>query len=512
MALVFDLPVELFFKIMANLSAEQIFRMSQTCKTAHEWVSQREVWKTALKEACDSNHLFEPTYPMESMDVPHLRRAALAIGRTARRSSGSQEIRAVHREDQATRTARGLKKLGALNDVCIIPGGRYLVELNSDCLRLWDLGIPWPSNDRIDTVKLLSTIGGSEAFVCNFERLSTPLRCGDKMFRFVAIAQDRTSGHMVLKVYEVGPLPGDNEIRLLASKDTGAVFGTNWRCWLDGDCVITALWRYSHIIVWDYVRNIHASWESPIQDLLEVTSIDGIFIAWAHTGVIFWTTPELVEMDASVSLMEQDIGSNRPPTFYDTIKYPSWKAQHNLALCKPRVMMSSTWYRPLISSLTFDMVAFYRGIAHDGHPITNVSITRHRCNIPQKTMTQQGAPHVIRNFDTTKAAPSDNPYHIPLVERTMAIFSQQAVMGPKIPFIVLSTPPLGDDSIGEWNLETFAPSIDGVSWMWMGQASICPASGLAAYVCIDSEGRALYTASMRQLKLLLVRENLTDVK
>ncbi|KAF6764489.1 hypothetical protein DFP72DRAFT_423698 [Ephemerocybe angulata] len=511
MALLSDLPVELFVKIMANLSAEQIFRMSQTCKTAHERVSQREVWKTALKEACDSNHLFKPTYPMESMDVPHLRRAALAIGRTARRSSGSQEIRAVHREDQATRTARGLRELGELKDVCIIPGGRYLVEVNSDCLRLWDLGTPWSSNDRIDTVKLISTRAGPKAFGCKFQSMgrSTPLRCGNNKFRFLALAQDATLGHLVLEVYEIGPLPEDNEIRLLASKEVGVWPGTHWRFWLDGDRVNAVLWVHSRVIVWDYVRNLHAFWCFHDQDLLEVTSIDDAVIAWTYIGVIVWNAPELVEMDASVSLVDQDPDSNHPPTVYATMQFPSWKVPPG-ASCEPSVMMSSTWYRPFISPLTFDMVAFYREIADDGRPRTHVSITRHRCNIPQKTMIQQGAPHVIRNFDTTKAKPSETPYHIPLADCTLAIFSEHNPMVPKGPFIVLSTPPLGDDSIREWNLETFVPPID---IGWMSRASICPASGLAAYVCAGSAGSAFQGALMRQeLRILLVRENLTGVK
>lgn len=120
-------------------------KAEKTCKLFHQLVSDKHIWETAVLSMCRHNGLFEPSYPIESMGVTDLQKAAfgpILFNRRIRRLHASQHgaIPTLH----PCKTE--LSELIPNTCAELIPGGRYLLagQSFSGSIELWGLGIAGP--------------------------------------------------------------------------------------------------------------------------------------------------------------------------------------------------------------------------------------------------------------------------------------------------------------------------------------------------------------------------------
>jgi hypothetical protein len=150
----------------------------KTCKALNGVVSQREVWRSALKKTCEKHSFFEPSFPMDSMTLDELRRSAMGprrwyqkIAKSIRMQEplqpSSNRLILVH-EDETTHAR-----------IHIIPGGRYLLASTDYSITLWDLGSPYMEQC---SPRILHTL----RFKARVSDVSSPVIYNTSLLRFTA--------------------------------------------------------------------------------------------------------------------------------------------------------------------------------------------------------------------------------------------------------------------------------------------------------------------------------------
>ena len=125
--------------LVAQVAGERI----KTCKTFELTSRQRVVWLAALHRVCLDNTLFLPSFPIPDMSDLELEQAAIAPHRWI-------QLCGVFKKQQpgdpgailcprTTRVIRDVAKL-SMQNLFLVPGGRYLVVTTCNRLFLWDLG------------------------------------------------------------------------------------------------------------------------------------------------------------------------------------------------------------------------------------------------------------------------------------------------------------------------------------------------------------------------------------
>lgn len=139
----------------------------QVSRALHDIATHREVWVAHLKRICYLYRLFLPSFPIDSMDVVQLQRAALAPRRWTNIvqrnsvSSNDSELNSdgVQPVSSITTCLREYEDWGSR--LVLVPGGRYLFSINSRGLYvdLWDLGAagqsPWQKPVLVASVESL---------------------------------------------------------------------------------------------------------------------------------------------------------------------------------------------------------------------------------------------------------------------------------------------------------------------------------------------------------------------
>lgn len=130
---------------------------SQTCKQLHKALSDIGIWKAALRELCRREHLFEPSFPIEEMEVQDLQRAALGPALWKNKVHRHAKLGSDHPLPHIERSfggdyEPGLSRRTPFRQVHIVPGGRYLISTSAKFITLWDLGSPTPALCRTPSV------------------------------------------------------------------------------------------------------------------------------------------------------------------------------------------------------------------------------------------------------------------------------------------------------------------------------------------------------------------------
>ncbi|KAF6764490.1 hypothetical protein DFP72DRAFT_423719 [Ephemerocybe angulata] len=497
MAPLTDTPVELLFKIAADLDAIDVFRLSQACKLLHEMASQHQVWATALRGTCRSSQIFEPTYPIDSMELPHLRRAALAPWRPVNILPGP-EIRpgSALRNDTILPQIISGHCVAMVLRVHLIPGGRYLIELVRRCFQIWDLGVPWTLENDLSSPVVICTQNADTGLA--FNDISKPVRSGTDTLRMIAhgvppsVSLGDNDSASFLQIYEIGPLPKDCRIRLLAKHRVGdLVIPKPMRYWLSGDRVYFVC-DDTHVLVWDYIRSLYASWnlvpssltwEGEAGELKQCTSVGDIFIVWTETRVVALNIPQLCDMNPSLSLSELSRHPvNPPPTLNSTFRYPSDTPRtrghdRTSPSFASHVLIPSIWYQLQGSSLIFDLVIRPRLDSE------NIKLTRLHCDVSR--------PRAMLQIIQNKTIPrfSEGTAYLPLsyelsLNHAVVIFlpdRDHNFYASPYP-IILTTPPLDMKDADKTQFDASVTRIK-TRLFWRRGPDICPTSGRAAYVC-----------------------------
>ncbi|RXW23660.1 hypothetical protein EST38_g2212 [Candolleomyces aberdarensis] len=139
------LPNELQFHICSETTVEDLMALGKTCKALHQVVSDRRLWEVAVLSMCRHHGLFEPSYPVESMGVVDLQKAAFGPILFNRRMKKFQANISGKMPTLRPGENKFVNKLTSTISE-LIPGGRYLLTGGSftGSIVLWDLGTAGP--------------------------------------------------------------------------------------------------------------------------------------------------------------------------------------------------------------------------------------------------------------------------------------------------------------------------------------------------------------------------------
>ncbi|KAJ2915563.1 hypothetical protein MD484_g4843, partial [Candolleomyces efflorescens] len=207
-------PLELYLKLFSDLEPLELLQLSQTCKQLHETLSDKQIWKTALRKMCSQEHLFEPSFPIEEMEVGDMQRAALGPTLWKNKVHRHAKLGPNHPLPYVERSfggdyEPGLRREVIFTDTHIVPGGRYLLSSSTKFITLWDLGPPLTALRQTPRVVDTLSLEGTGWYV---RRLDPPI-IQTSSLRFGAQVSDWLSTDITYKVFEIGPLPEDVCIR-----------------------------------------------------------------------------------------------------------------------------------------------------------------------------------------------------------------------------------------------------------------------------------------------------------
>ncbi|KAF8801581.1 hypothetical protein BYT27DRAFT_7341898 [Phlegmacium glaucopus] len=292
-----DLSLDLHIHICEFLQPSHILALRQTCKAVHEATSQRSVWIHALNRICRENMLFLSTFPIAAMSVAELERAASTPLRWIALSSLKDRHNSKVLHPRRTRVIEDplaliMKTLQLhdfrisrrLNDLYLVPGGRYLVTISPNCVGVWDLRYV-SDGDMSDDEK--PTMWATEINnVIGFRVHPTPDGLGIRILTYSYPIS--YTGFITLYIFEIYPQRGSPEFVKIAMRTL------SWpqrmvKYSLNGNTVVIYLGNGT-IIVWDFIANTAASWSisNPIF-MDEVIKITEATIITTHT----FSTPSL---------------------------------------------------------------------------------------------------------------------------------------------------------------------------------------------------------------------------
>ncbi|KAF5330146.1 hypothetical protein D9611_010654 [Ephemerocybe angulata] len=304
------LPPELLLSIFQHIDPPDLFSLGQTCGRIRSLASNRHLWESALKTTCRLNQLFEPSYhPIAALSLAEVQSVALGPWSSsdsfASLSSpylghGSSSPQVGHPPPRRQRIWNMIllcewEDNTEMQDICVVPGGRYVLGSTETLVCIWDLGQNTGSPlgasankdgsmGRYDPVyspvpaHLLHAPTGSMIW-----SMSEPTPVGSSSFRFV------TGQNSSFCVYEVGPLPSDCYIRRIATLFLAPTLSLD-DLWIQGDRLFI---QYREgLLVWDFILSTYVA--VPTRgDVSMITTRGDFFVAWEGLNTGVWSIPPL---------------------------------------------------------------------------------------------------------------------------------------------------------------------------------------------------------------------------
>ncbi|KAJ2928519.1 hypothetical protein H1R20_g8600, partial [Candolleomyces eurysporus] len=308
-----DLPNELQFHICSETTVEDLMALGKTCKGLHQVVSDRRLWEVAVLSMCRHHGLFEPSYPVESMGLVDLQKAAfgpILFNRRMKKFTANFDGKMPTLRPGENKFQN--KLTSTISE--LIPGGRYLLTGGSftGSIVLWDLGTAGPFYRVKPKQELLGIAQCALDHSRFFMKALTPItpRPGETTLRFTATVQSLEAPRtQFVRMYEVGPLPERKSIRQVAEIQLNPAFslvqpggGKSYqsRMVFAG----SPLRQSSHkcIVIWDYAKdNVQAfkltpSWLGFKSVSLKMAYTDEVIVGLTAKGVVAWRIP--TELDA----------------------------------------------------------------------------------------------------------------------------------------------------------------------------------------------------------------------
>ncbi|KDR67672.1 hypothetical protein GALMADRAFT_231848 [Galerina marginata CBS 339.88] len=302
------LPFDIYAVICSFLHPMDIITIGQACKSLHFVFSTRSIWVDALRRTMSANSIFGHTLHRASdssdpITLEELQHASTAPLRMLRLIESKQEkkyhknriLRPFYRTmvHLPVDTRSGTNGKSTINKIYIVPGGRYVIVNAGDTLMVIDL-------ERF--FNLGGTEPGRYTAFCSCQsdknflvapspdgtRLRVVVMCSlfyipvsDMLFRF----DDFT-------VYEYDPSSHELSVLNSVSLQTDRIGDNDAAPSLCGNIFVFFL--NSVVYVWDFVRELYASWKVDIPEVQEIIIADDKIIPIAENSLGIWQIPPLV--------------------------------------------------------------------------------------------------------------------------------------------------------------------------------------------------------------------------
>ncbi|KAJ3505205.1 hypothetical protein NMY22_g17663 [Coprinellus aureogranulatus] len=299
MATFFSLPNELLFRTMAELEPLDLIHLSQVCRKISQVVSQRSVWEKVFQAVCQKARIFRPSFhPVDTLSIDTLRKGSLKptiLAQTLTSDWGILPAKETVLELNSLFEER-MRHLA----VHLVPGGRYVIGATERCLSLWDLGLPGNlPHDHSSAITSLLGYYIPDLPTLRYWFISAPVPHSSDYLRFFALVwETRMPGPVSITkihVYEVGPLPANDSLRLIAELKVGFAASLAFHGWISKDRMY--LHVKGRIIIWDFVASLVVSLDDvPVETDYgdsEVMTIGEKFVLLLTHGIYSWDIPSL---------------------------------------------------------------------------------------------------------------------------------------------------------------------------------------------------------------------------
>ncbi|KAF9446036.1 hypothetical protein P691DRAFT_777138 [Macrolepiota fuliginosa MF-IS2] len=331
------LPLDVLIVFMDYLDPRDLIALRKTCRTLYDASQQRIVWIRALTDVCHANNVFLPTFQFDQMTTEELLRAATAPSRWLASVKKSNCQQAMTQASGAMPLEPPALSLGPVtlalspNDdvqnVFLVPGGRFAFVLTLHSLQLWDLNAVPRGGEKKNTGvgllmgQLLAAVTMDQQY--NVTLSIQPTKDGMGLRVAVPSIPIDSAAAKQIAVYETFPLdarPTMNRIALLAINSTAASIVPR----LAGDLIIFLDGKT--VKVWDFVNDLRAEWNTQKNILNNVFVTSDAVLLLSHEETIVWKIPGLKPFDQEPTATTEEDVRSFPSLLGGWLKMTLWGA------------------------------------------------------------------------------------------------------------------------------------------------------------------------------------------
>ncbi|KAF9009912.1 hypothetical protein BDQ17DRAFT_1347128 [Cyathus striatus] len=290
------LPYELQLRILFFLRPLDLLSLQRTCKQMCKLTSEKNLWIKKLKDMCEENAVFLPTY--KSMNTMNLRDLMMSATRPDRFLSFLENSKPgeVLESGGIIGLIRFNPEVDEHPDLYLVPGGRYLFTFFYRQFLLFDLELGGLGSAVVANARAIS-----ESYVVSTTRDGLGLRV-------VLFGYNDSDNQSELKVFDIYPSSSKRECVIIATLNHPGKIYMHVPCACGDVAVLTG---DNEVKIWNFVTQKATSWKVKKFDWITVTETTVMTIS--EIGISTWSIPDLLSDPLSV-LFSEDAETLRPHT------------------------------------------------------------------------------------------------------------------------------------------------------------------------------------------------------
>ncbi|KAF9009915.1 hypothetical protein BDQ17DRAFT_1347136 [Cyathus striatus] len=267
------LPYELHRLVLFFLGPLDILSLQRVCKQIHSLTNERNLWIQNLKEMCEQNAVFFPTYPIEVMTLQELKLSATRPERFLSFLENSRSGESLQSLEK--RLFHFQRLIENTPDIYLVPGGRYLFSFCSSYVSLLDLS-------HFEPVMLAEIETICRSFVVS----TTWDGLGLRVVVFGSTLENRSE----LNVFDIYPLSPNPEFINISTFSYPVTVYIRVVC-VSGDLVVLA--GHQTLWVWNFITQKATMWKVMGQ-VKRIFATETTVTTVSHNKIIrTWRIPEL---------------------------------------------------------------------------------------------------------------------------------------------------------------------------------------------------------------------------
>ncbi|KAF8189349.1 hypothetical protein BJ912DRAFT_379127 [Pholiota molesta] len=256
-----SMSLDIHILVLQHLDPPDIVSFRKTCKILLDATHQRIVWINALKKMCLENTVYLHSYPVADMSIPELEYAASTPerwNRYIRKHKGEKDftpsplMRTLLNPDDYWHPSNLAHSLtfAILEQLYLVPGGRFLVTLSQSRIYVWDLGIAGITEPKSEPISEIPSQG---------QWFSTHPSLDGEGLRIITSDQYYGDASHCFEVFEIFPWKPDAELKRIATLNVETQQGLDLTS-VVGDLLILVCG--SILKLWNFATNGWATWNT----------------------------------------------------------------------------------------------------------------------------------------------------------------------------------------------------------------------------------------------------------
>ncbi|KAH8804117.1 hypothetical protein DL96DRAFT_728791 [Flagelloscypha sp. PMI_526] len=341
-----DLPPDVVIQVFYYSTSFARIALRQTCTMLSSLSRERILWMYCLNHLIETAHLYPPSFPMDEMTTEQLEAAANAPLRFRCDFANDRKHLAL-KKWHAIDSERSRQRLRYL---VLVPGGRYLVTLNDETLRLWDMGavaceyVP----DRV-LAKVECEIGLKRGL-----RMDVEFN-GDELY--IQLGASSNLG-VWCTLYKINPLEQSPRLTLIGVLDTKLFTPVSSRFDPYGMVVLysTSSKTGGNMWLWDLSTKSLATWSSGGKTAISIYTMEGCAL------LISRAAPDQVPVQGDIFALPKfsQLSSSQQPQQLPTslIHSVNWAEDFSGWTAEESLVVSPSRLKPRETDFPFDLIGW----------------------------------------------------------------------------------------------------------------------------------------------------------